>query len=104
MAYRIGRNDPEYETAMREAKALFEAAMAKGAAKRGGRPPAAVQVSLAEIDGEEAAVTASQPAAAAEAANGAKAAAKRAANGRATAAAAEPAFRRRPRPTAVEQA
>ena len=34
----IGPGDPEYDTVMREAKALFEAATAKAAAKGRGRP------------------------------------------------------------------
>lgn len=36
----IGPGDAEYETAMREAKALFEAAMARGAIRGRGRPAA----------------------------------------------------------------
>jgi hypothetical protein len=57
MASSIGRGDPEYAAAMREAKALFEAAMAKGAMK-GGRPrtnaaapaPVAAPAEVAEDD------------------------------------------------------
>jgi hypothetical protein len=57
MASSIGRGDPEYAAAMREAKALFEAAMAKGAMK-GGRPrtnaaapaPVAAPAAVAEDD------------------------------------------------------
>jgi len=41
MARTIRREDPEYEALMREAKVLFDAAMAKGAMKSRGRPPAA---------------------------------------------------------------
>src|SRR5688572_2769358 len=58
MASSIGRGDPEYATAMREAKALFEAAMAKGAMK-GGRPraaaaaPAAAAVVAAPTEAED---------------------------------------------------
>jgi hypothetical protein len=50
MASSIGRGDPEYEAAMREAKALFEAAMAKGAMKARGRP----RVAAAGAPGETA--------------------------------------------------
>lgn len=40
MTRRIRRDDPEYNAAMREAKAAFDAAMAKGAMKGRGRPAA----------------------------------------------------------------
>src|SRR5688500_20253946 len=41
MARSINRNDPAYQEAMREAKALFDAAMQKSAMKGRGRPAAA---------------------------------------------------------------
>jgi hypothetical protein len=51
--YRIGRKDPEYEQAMREAKILFEAAIAKSAVKGRGRPanaPVPAAVAAVELD------------------------------------------------------
>ena len=57
MARRIGRDDPEYQQAMREAKQQFEEAMAKSAMKGRGRPkatpapaaPAAAAIELGEL-------------------------------------------------------
>ncbi len=53
--YRIGRKDPEYEQAMREAKILFEAAIAKSAVKGRGRPanaPVPAAAVVVELDGD----------------------------------------------------
>ena len=53
--YRIGRKDPEYEQAMREAKILFEAAIAKSAVKGRGRPanaPVPAAAAVVELDGD----------------------------------------------------
>lgn len=55
MNYRIGRKDPEYEQAMREAKILFEAAIAKSAVKGRGRPanaPVPAAAAVVEPDGD----------------------------------------------------
>src|SRR5690349_1301708 len=50
MTRRIQRNDPAYETAMREAKALFDAAMAKSAMKGRGRPAARPAAPTVPVD------------------------------------------------------
>ena len=125
--YRIGRKDPEYEQAMREAKILFEAAIAKSAVKGRGRPanaPAPAAAAVVELDGDVAdeveavievpvapvtvaaapAKPATKPAAKA-AKPASKVAAKAAPKGRsttstATATPARPATRRRPMATA----
>ena len=50
----IRRSDPEYQQAMREAKELFDAAMAKSSTKgRVGRPKAAPAPAAAETDGAD---------------------------------------------------
>lgn len=51
----IRRSDPEYQQAMREAKELFDAAMAKSSTKgRVGRPKAAPAAPVAEPGAEDA--------------------------------------------------
>ena len=65
---RISRTDPEYEAAMREAKALFDAAMAKSAIKGRGRPPAAAAAAAAKTATKTAAKAPAKAAAAAAAA------------------------------------
>ena len=115
-SYRIGRKDPEYEQAMREAKILFEAAIAKSAVKGRGRPanaPVPAAAAVVELDGDvadevEAVIEVPvAPVAAAPIKAAAKPAAKTttAAKGRGTTSAApatpaRPATRRRPMATA----
>lgn len=52
MTRRINRNDPAYEQAMREAKALFDAAMQKSAMKGRGRPAAAAAAAAPVVAAE----------------------------------------------------
>ena len=58
---RINRGDPAYETAMREAKALFDAAMAKSAMKGRGRPAAAKSTAVEEALAEDVGVPGDVP-------------------------------------------
>jgi hypothetical protein len=52
MKYRKRNEDPAYLQAMREAKELFDAEMAKAAMKRKGRPPKA-KVAAVEVEDDE---------------------------------------------------
>ena len=54
MTRRIRRDDPAYLAAMREAKELFDAEMAKSAMKSRGRPPAPAAAAAAELGIDEA--------------------------------------------------
>jgi hypothetical protein len=50
MGSSIGPGDPAYEAAMREAKALFDAAMAQASTKRGGRPRGSTNAARASTE------------------------------------------------------